>query len=50
MKSNYDEVKVRMEKGKKEVLQAHAATKNESLNGFVNRAIDETVARDNDNV
>ena len=34
-------------KGRKADLQAHAATRDESLNGFVNRAIDETVERDN---
>jgi len=33
-------------KGKKPDLQAHAAERGESLNGFVNRAIDETVDRD----
>jgi predicted HicB family RNase H-like nuclease len=47
MKSNYDELKIRVEKGKKEVLQSHATTKGESLNGFVKRAIDETLVRDN---
>lgn len=43
----YDEIKTRVPKGKKADLQAHAAAKGESLNGFVNRAIDEAVARDN---
>jgi predicted HicB family RNase H-like nuclease len=46
MKSNYDELKVRIEIGKKADLQTHAAGQRESLNGFVNRAIDETVERD----
>ena len=32
--------------GKKNTLQAHAADRGESLNGFVNRAIDEAVTRD----
>jgi predicted HicB family RNase H-like nuclease len=42
----YDQLKIEVKKGKKESLQAHAAERGESLNGFVNRAIDETVIRD----
>ncbi len=48
MANNYDEIKVRVPKGKKKKIKAHAESKGESLNGFVNRAIDETVKRDND--
>ena len=47
MKNNYDRVNLTLTKGKKEALQAHAASKGESLNGFVNRAINETLDRDN---
>ena len=43
----YDQVSFRFPKGKKSELQAHAAAHDESLNGFVNRAIDEAVERDN---
>ena len=43
----YDRIELKVPKGKKESLQAHAAQQDESLNGFVNRAIDETVERDN---
>lgn len=46
MKANYDVFQVRMPKGKKEVIQAHAQSQGESVNGFVNRAIDETMERD----
>ena len=46
IKDTFDELKVRIPKGKKTTLQAHAADRGESLNGFVNRAIDETVERD----
>ena len=46
MKANYDVFQVRMPKGKKEVIQAHAQAQGESVNGFVNRAIDETMERD----
>ena len=43
----YDEIKVRVPKGQKAELQAHAEQRNESLNGFINRAIDTQVERDN---
>jgi predicted HicB family RNase H-like nuclease len=46
VKNNYDTIITRVEKGKKATLQAHAENKGESLNGFVNRAIDEAVERD----
>lgn len=42
----YDEIKVRVKKGDKATIQAHAESKGESLNGFVNRAIDETIQRE----
>ena len=47
MKDNYDEIKVRVPKGRKAELQAHAEQRGESLNGFIGRAIDEQVKRDN---
>ena len=43
MKENYDEIKVRMEKGQKNTIKAHAEARGESVNGFVNRAIAETM-------
>lgn len=46
MKNNYDEIKVRVPKGHKAEIEAHADSKGESVNGFVNRAIDETMKRD----
>ena len=46
MKENYDEIKVRTDKGKKERIKAHAESRGESVNGFINRAIDETMERD----
>ena len=45
-KANYDEIKVRVAKGKKDEIQAHAEETEESVNGFINRAITETMARD----
>jgi len=47
MANNYDEIKVRVPKGKKDKIKAHAESKGESLNGFVNRAIDEAMSSDN---
>ena len=46
-RENYDEVKLRMEKGKKDKIKSHADAAGESMNGFINRAIDETMERDN---
>ena len=42
-----DEIKVRVPKGNKDVIKAHAEAQGESVNAFVNRAIDETMERDN---
>lgn len=46
MKENYDEIKVRVDKGRKAEIKAHAEAQGESVNGFINRAIDETMERD----
>ena len=46
MKANYDELKVRIGKGQKDIIKAHAEAQGESVNGFINRAIDETMERD----
>ena len=43
----YDELKIRVPKGEKEQIKSHADKQGESLNGFVKRAIDETMKRDN---
>lgn len=44
---NYDRVNLTMPKGQKDKLKNHAEQQGESLNGFINRAIEETVERDN---
>ena len=46
MKSNYDRVNLVMPKGQKDVIQAHAAQQGESVNAYINRAIDEAMQRD----
>lgn len=35
MKANYDEIKVRIPKGQKEVVQAYAQSKGESVNALI---------------
>ena len=42
----YDKILVRMPKGQKDLIQAHAEAHGESTNGFINRAISETMERD----
>ena len=46
MKENYDEIKVRVEKGQKEIIKAHAESQGKSVNGFINEAIEEKMERD----
>lgn len=43
----YDKFLMRVPKGKKDDITVHAQKRGESLNGFVNRAIDEALERDN---
>ena len=43
----YDKILVRLPKGQKDTLQAHAAARGESVNVFIGRAILETMERDN---
>ena len=42
----YDEIKVRVPKGKKENIQKYASALGESVNSFINSAIDEKITRD----
>ena len=46
VKNNYDRINVTMPKGKKADIQSHAAAQGESVNGFINRAIDHEMERD----
>ena len=43
---SYDRINLTTPKGKKAEIQSHAETKGESLNGFINRAVDETIERE----
>lgn len=42
----YDRINLTVAKGKKDTIKAHAESRGESVNGFIGRAIDETIARD----
>lgn len=42
----FDDIKLRVPKGQREVLQTHAQSQGESLNSFLTRAANETMARD----
>ena len=41
-----DEIKFRVPKGQREIIQAHAASRGESTNAFIFRAIREQMERD----
>ena len=45
-RENVDRVNLLVPKGKKSEIKNHAEHLGESLNGFINRAITETMARD----
>lgn len=42
-----DRINLTVPKGRKESIKAHAEAQGESVNAFINRAIMETMARDN---
>lgn len=45
-KENYDRITIRVSKGRKDILEVHAVNHGESLNRFINRAIDNQLMRD----
>lgn len=46
MKENYDEIKIRIPKGQKELVQAFAKAQNKSVNSFIWDTIQEKMERD----
>ena len=42
----YDRINLTMPKCKKDIVKQHAQTMGESVNSFINRAIDETINND----
>lgn len=45
-RDKFDEVRFRVPKGQKEIIQAHALAMGESFNAFLRRATSETMERD----
>lgn len=41
-----DRINLTVPKGKKDEIKAHAERQGESVNGFINRAIDQTIEQD----
>ena len=46
MKANYDEIKIRIPKGQKEVVQAYAQEKGESVNALIWRLLQDAMGVD----
>ena len=42
----YDRINLTVPKGRKDEIKSHAERHSESVNGFINRAIDVTIERD----
>ncbi len=47
LSESVEDVRIRVPKGRKSIIKAHAEQQNESMNQFVIRAINETMERDN---
>ena len=45
-REKFELIQFRVPKGKKQVLQEHAAQRGESLNGFLNRVVDQALSAD----
>ena len=45
-KEKIDRIAMRVPKGKRELIQAHAQEQGESVNAFLNRAVNEAIERD----
>lgn len=50
VKEHYDRVSLTIPQGKKAIIREHAAERGETVNAFINRAIKETLERDNRNM
>lgn len=40
---SYDEIKVRVKKGNKDIIQKHAELNNETVNGMINRLLENEI-------
>lgn len=45
-KAKYEDLRIRVPKGKKDTIKDYATTKGESLNAFINRIIDNAIEND----
>lgn len=48
IKTNYDAIQIRVPKGDKDIIKAHADANGESVNAFIARSIQEQIRRDNE--
>ena len=48
-RTKFPEIRFRVSTEKKDQIQKHAARQNETVAAFLNRAVDETILRDNEN-
>lgn len=46
VKSKYEDLRVRVPKGKKEIIQARADAQGESVNAYINKAIDQRMEKE----
>ena len=46
VRDHYDRISITVQKGKKEKIRDHAESQGVSVNSFINRAIDETMKKD----
>ncbi len=44
--ANYDRIELRVDKGQKELIKAHAEARGESVNAFINRVIADALQRE----
>lgn len=47
-RAKFDIIQIRVEQGKRDVILMHAKNNGESMNAFINRAIMETIERENE--
>ena len=48
LRDKVEDIRFRVPKGKKAIIQEHATKHGESVNAFISRAVDEALARDID--
>lgn len=48
LKESVEDIRIRVPKGKKDIIKNYAEQRGESMNAFVVRAIDETMVHDSD--